>query len=105
MPDPTPRAPASWPGPMRLTPAARDLFCRDLGVTPEEADALTAATEAEMAAPCRAYRAGHPDATVRDFALAQLEATAFAMAVDMGLPRGHARRLARETRVRAEARP
>src|SRR5262245_35783610 len=96
--------PDAWPGPIRLSSAARDLFCRATGSTPAEADALTAASDADLADAWRAYRADHPPATLRDFALAQIEQTAFALAVDLGLPRRHARRLARRARERAVAR-
>jgi hypothetical protein len=96
------REAGAWPQ-IRFTPEASDAFCRDFGLTRAEAEAMLAENNALLAVEWDAYRAVHPGATLRDFAMHQLEEAAFGIAVDAGVPRGHARRLAREARARAEA--
>jgi len=88
---------------IRFSPEAADRFRRDFGVTRVQADAMLEEGNAEMAAGWRAYCAVHPGATLRDFAMHQLEETAFEMASEAGVPTVHARRLARNARARAEA--
>jgi hypothetical protein len=86
-----------------FSPEAADRFCRDFGLTRSQAEAMLAENNALLGVEWRAYRAEHPSATLRDFAMHQLEEVAFEVAIDVGVSEVHARRLARNARARAEA--
>ena len=101
-PDPVSSPSEAWSD-IRFSPDARDLFCRDFGLAPTQAEAMLAGTNAELVAAWRAYRATHPGATLRDFGLHEIEQAAFALAIEMGASPPRARRVAQKARAEAAA--